>query len=77
MSTNLTSENFIGISNGVYSDGQTATIQIAGSVDDAQSSLTPGQQYYVQVDGTLSETADSPSVLAGTAVASTKLLIKK
>lgn len=73
--TNLTSENFIGISNGAYSDGQTATIQIAGSVDDAQSSLTPGQQYYVQNDGTLSETADTPSVLAGTAVAATKLAI--
>ena len=75
LASNLTSENFIGISNGAYSDGQTATIQIAGSVDDAQSSLTPGQQYYVQSDGTLSETADSPSVLAGTAVAATKLMI--
>ena len=73
--TNLTAENFIGISDGVYTNGQTATIQIAGSVDDAQSSLTPGQQYYVQGDGTLSETADSPSVLAGTAIATTKLAI--
>ena len=75
MASNLTSENFIGISDGAYTNGQTATIQIAGSVDDAQSSLTPGQQYYVQGDGTLSETADSPSVLAGTAVAATKLMI--
>ena len=75
LGTNLTAENFIGISNGAYTNGQTATIQIAGSVDDAQSSLTPGQQYYVQNDGTLSETADSPSVLAGTAVAATKLMI--
>ena len=75
MGTNLTAENFIGISNGAYSNGQTATIQISGSVDDAQSGLTPGQQYYVQGDGTLSETADSPSVLAGTAVAATKLMI--
>ena len=74
-STNLTSENFIGISDGAYTNGQTATVQIAGSVDDAQSSLTPGQQYYVQGDGTLSETADTPSVLAGTAVAATKLMI--
>jgi len=72
---NLTSENFIGISDGAYSNGQTATIQISGSIDDAQSSLTPGQKYYVQNDGTLSETADSPSVFAGTAVASTKLII--
>ena len=75
ISNNLTSENFIGISNGAYADGETATIQIAGAVDDAQSGLTPGQQYYVQNDGTLSETADSPSVLAGTAVAATKLII--
>ena len=73
--TNLTSENYIGISDGAYTNGQTATIQIAGSVDDAQSGLTPGQQYYVQGDGTLSETADSPSVLAGTAIAATKLAI--
>ena len=74
-STNLTSENYIGISDGAYTNGQTATIQIAGSVDDAQSSLTPGQQYYVQNDGTLSTSAGSPSVLAGTAIATTKLAI--
>ena len=76
-STNLTAENYIGISNGAYTDGQTATVQLIGSVDDAQSSLTPGRKYYVQGDGTLSTTADSPSVLAGTAVAATKLMIKK
>ena len=76
LSTNLTAENFIGISNGAYSDGQTATIQLIGSVDDAQSSLTPGQKYYVQTDGTLSTTAGFPSVLAGKAISSTKLAIK-
>ena len=74
--TNLTAENYIGVSNGAYSNGQTATIQLIGSVDDAQSSLTPGQQYYVQSDGTLSETAGSPSVFAGTAVSSTSLVVK-
>ena len=77
ISSNLTSENYIGISDGAYTNGQTATIQLIGSVDDAQSSLTPGQKYYVQNDGSLSTTADTPSVLAGTAIASTKLLIKK
>ena len=77
LSRNLTAENYIGISNGAYTDGQTATVQIIGAVDDAQSSLTPGQKYYVQNDGTLSTTADDPSVLAGTAVAATKLMIKK
>jgi len=74
ITTNLTAENYIGISDGAYSNGQTSTIQLIGSVDDAQSSLTPGQKYYVQDDGTL---AESGSVLAGTAIASTKLLIKK
>ena len=61
--SNLTSENFIGISDGSYTNGQTATVQLIGSVDDAQSGLTPGQKYYVQNDGTLTE---SGSVFAGT-----------
>ena len=74
--TTLTEENFIGISDGAYNDGQTATIQVTGSVDDAQSGLTAGQAYYVQGDGTLSETADSPSVFAGTAVSASKIIVK-
>lgn len=53
-----------------------ATIQVVGSIDDAQSGLTAGQSYYVQSDGTLSTTADSPSVFAGTAVSATKLIVK-
>ena len=76
ISRNLTAENYIGISDGAYTNGQTATIQLTGAVDDAQSSLTPGQAYYVQNDGTLSETADNPSVFAGTALASTKLIVR-
>lgn len=75
-STNLTSENYIGISNAVYSNGQTATVQIVGSIDDAQSGLTAGQAYYVQSDGTLSTTPGTPSVFAGTAVSTTKLIVK-
>ena len=76
-STNLTSENYIGISDGAYTDAATATIQLVGSVDDAQSGLTAGQKYYVQTDGTLSETPATPSVLAGTAQSATKLIIKR
>ena len=72
-STNLTAENYIGISDGAFTNGQTATIQLIGSVDDAQSGLTPGQKYYVQDDGTL---AESGSVFAGTAVSSTSLVVK-
>jgi hypothetical protein len=76
VSTNLTAENYIGISNAAYSDGATATIQIVGAVDDAQSSLTAGQQYFVQTNGSLGLTAADPSVIAGTAVSATKLIIK-
>ena len=72
-SSNLTAENFIGISEGAYSNGQTATIQVTGSVDDAQSGLTAGQAYYVQDNGTLGE---SGSVFAGTAVSASKIIVK-
>jgi len=41
-----------------------------------QGSLTAGQSYYVQTDGTLSTTAGDPSVFAGTAVGTTKLIVK-
>ncbi len=75
--TTITSDNFIGFSDAAYTNGQTATIQIAGSIDDAQSGLTPGKKYYVQADGTLKTTEDTPSVIAGTALASNKILIRK
>ena len=75
--TNLTSSNFLGFSDAGYTNGQTATIQIAGAVDDAQSGLTTGSLHYVQTNGTLSTTADTPSVEAGTALSATKIKIKK
>ena len=76
IATNLTSENFIGFSDAAYSDGDTANIQIISSIDDAQSGLTTGSIHYVQTDGSLSTTAGSPSVEAGTALSDTKIRIK-
>lgn len=76
VSTNLTSENFIGFSSAAYSNGQTAVVRVAGAVDAAQSGLTPGQAYYVQGDGTLGLSPATPSVFAGTAVATTKIIVK-
>ena len=75
-SSNATPENYIGISDGAYSNGQTATIQIIGAVDDAQSSLTPGQTYYVKADGSLSLTPETTSIRAGTAITATKIIVK-
>ena len=75
-STNITAENYIGISSTTVADTETATIDIIGTTNNAQSGLTAGQKYYVQNDGTLSTTADDPSVLAGTALSATKLVVK-
>ena len=74
-SSNLTSENYLGISNAAYSDGDTATIQIVGSVDDAQSGLTTARKHYVQNDGSLALTAGATTVVAGTALNSTNLRV--
>ena len=72
--TNLSS--FIGFSNGAYTNGQTATVSLSGAVDDAQVGLTTGTSYYVQKNGSLKSTADTPSIKAGVALASNKLLIR-
>ena len=75
--TNLTTENFIGFSDAAYTNGQTATIQIISTIDDAQSGLTTGTSLYVQNDGSLSTTVGVPSVFAGTAISDTEILIKQ
>ena len=57
-------------------DGGNATVDIVGAVSTNQISLTAGQQYFVQTDGTIGETPADPSVLAGTAISATKLVVK-
>jgi hypothetical protein len=75
-SRNLTSENYIGITRSGAADTKGAIIDTQGAIADNLSGLTAGQSYFVQTDGTLGTTADSPSVFAGTAVAATKLIVK-
>ena len=72
--TNL-STSFVGFSSAGYSDGQTAKINVVGNTT-TQSSLTAGTKYYVNAQGGLATTASSPSVEAGLALSSTKLLIR-
>ena len=77
LATNLTSENYIGIaSGGTYADTAEATIDIVGAVNKDQTSLTAGQTYFVQTNGTLGTSADDPSVVAGTAISATELIVK-
>ena len=75
--TNLTENNYIGVADAAYSNGATATVQVASSVDDAQSGLTPGKKYFVHTDGGLRSFPDVfAETVAGTAVAATKLIVK-
>ena len=74
---NLTSENYIGIAADTYADNEDSTIGIVGCIDRNQTGLTAGQQYFVQGDGTLSTTAGNPSVVAGTAISATELVVKE
>jgi len=73
--TNMTTENFIGFAAAAYSNSATATVNVVGNTT-TQSSLTAGQKYFVTATGALSTAADIPSVEAGLALSSTKLLIK-
>ena len=74
---NLTAENYIGIAQETVSTGNDVKVTTISGVDANQSSLTPAQTYYVQTDGTLSTTAGTPSVVAGTAIAATQLLVSR
>ncbi len=64
------------ITRGQVASGSSATVDIIGSVSTNQSGLTAGQQYYVQTDGTIGETAADPNVFAGTAISATSLVVK-
>ena len=75
-STTLTSENFIGFSDGAFATTQSAVINTANTIDRNQTSLTPGQTYFVTPAGALSTTAGTPSVTAGTAISNTELIVK-
>ena len=66
----------IATTRGQVNAGSSATVDIIGSLSTNQGSLTAGQQYFVQTDGTIGTTAGNPSVLAGTAISSTSLVVK-
>jgi hypothetical protein len=75
--TNLTAENYIGIAAEAISNTATGKINIIGGVNTGQTGLTTAQTYYVQTNGTLATSAGSPSVVAGTSISDTKVLVWK
>ena len=73
----LTSENFVGFMDGAALDGTNGEILSSCSIARNQTSLTPGQTYFVSpTNGALSTTAGDPSVKAGTAISATELIVK-
>ena len=74
--TNLTTENYIGLAAAGISSGATGTITIPGGIDSNQTGLTTGRTYYVQPDGTLATSAGSPQVVAGTSISATEILVR-
>jgi len=75
--TNLTAENYIGIAAEAISNGATGKVNILGGVNTGQTGLTTAKTYYVQPTGTLATSAGSPSVVAGTSISDTKILIRQ
>ena len=71
--TNLTSTNFIGISDSAISSGATGKATIKGGIKTGLSSLTPNAIYYVQADGTITTASASPAVRIGKALSSTSI----
>ena len=70
--TNLTSTNFLGISDAAISSAATGNITMKGGIaSKGLSSLTPASDYYVQDDGTI--TTVSSSVKAGKALSATAI----
>jgi hypothetical protein len=72
--TNVTAENFIGLAGQAISDTASGTINVVGSLNEGQSSLTIGSDYYVQDDGTLSTTTSDVKV--GKAISATQINMK-
>ena len=65
------SADFIGITAEAISDTATGAVNVYGGINEAQTGLTIGSDYYVQVDGSLSTTASSVKV--GQAISATTI----
>ena len=65
--------DFIGLADAAISDTATGKINVKGSINSKQSSLTIGSDYYAQGDGSVSTTSTSPAVKIGQAVTATTI----
>jgi len=71
--TNLTSTNFLGITDAAITSGASGSVTIKGGLKSELSSLTPNSIYYVQTDGSVTTASTAPAVRIGKALSSTTL----
>jgi len=74
-SSNLSADNYVGISKAAYTNGQTATLAVSGAINESVTGLTTATRYYVGGDGSFITTADSENISAGVAIAANRLLV--
>ena len=65
--------DFIGLADAAISDTASGKINVKGSINSKQTSLTIGSDYYVQEDGTVTTSSTSPAVKIGQAVTATTI----
>ena len=78
-------ESYLGIATKTVANDAQAEVATFGQIDAQQSSLTAGQKYFVQSDGSLATSADTSvpgysgtvTTVAGKALSATKLLISE
>jgi hypothetical protein len=73
--TNLTEDNFTGVAEDSFTDGQTGRIITKNGVVFNLTGLVQGTTYYVLADGSISDTPDIWNVVIGIALSSTSLLL--
>ena len=72
--TNLTSTNFIGVSDAAISDTASGNVTIKGGIAaTGLSSLTPGTDYYARGNGTISTNSSDGAVKIGKAMSATSI----
>jgi hypothetical protein len=71
-----TNTSFVGIADAAISDTASGNVTVKGGIAvNGLSSLTPGSDYYVQADGSISTVTTSPAVKIGLALSATSILL--
>jgi len=65
--------SLIGITAKAIADTATGAVNLWGSINSGQSSLTIGTDYYAQTNGTITTASSSPAVKLGTAISATTI----